>query len=62
MSAIFHARRHFFSFFSEAIASSIVGRHSYQTSLCTPYFLVKPSTIPALCWAILYGRFDVTPT
>ena len=38
----FQARFHFFICFSRAIALGMSGKFSYQTSVVTPYRLVKP--------------------
>ena len=47
MSSSFHARRHFLMTFSLSIAEAISANSSTCTSLCTPYFFVKPPKLPA---------------
>ena len=47
MCSSFHARRHFLMTFSLSIAEAISANSSKCTSLCTPYFFVKPPKLPA---------------
>ena len=61
MSLIFHALCHSFICFSRAIAEVISPTSSYQTSIWTWYFFVKPSIIPCLCSWTRLARSFVTP-